>query len=192
MFTIFRFPMKKSGTRSRESTGRARKKDSKPTTALISLIRAKNHQIEENHDHVLSDLLQRTAEPTITRSSVLESLIPTDPVIDNPERQNSVSCELGPPTTGKCDTLSAATASNIQVNVNVNVQPLSIAAAAVSVAPSVVKYSYFADSPGATCSSEDMTVELARIDREVLLAKKVRLVCCYLPDIEIRMIACKC
>jgi hypothetical protein len=190
MFTIFRFPMKKSGTRSRESTGRARKKDSKPTTALISLIRAKNHQIEESHEHRLADLLQRTAEPTITRSSLLESLTPTDPVIDNPERQNSVSGELGPPTTGKCDTLSAAIASNIQVNVNI--QPLSLAAAAVSVAPSVVKYSYFADSPGATCSSEDMTKELARIDREVLIAKKVRLVCCYLPDNEIRMIACKC
>jgi hypothetical protein len=172
MSMIFRFPMKKSGTRSRESTGRARKKDSKPTTALISLIRAKNLQSEENHEHVVADLMQRTAEPTITLSSVLESLLTTEAVLAKAERQTSVSCELGPPTTEKRDTLSAATASNIQMSVNI--PPLSIAAAAVAVAPSSVKYSYFADSPGATCSSENMTEELARIDREVLLEKKVR------------------
>lgn len=161
--------MKKSGTRSRESTGRARKKDSKPTTALISLIRAKNHQTEGSHEKLLADLLQRTVVPTI---AVLESLIPTDAVVDTPEKHVYVSCGQDLPTTETCNTSFTATASNVQSS-EIIPTLATAAAASVAVVTSGVTYSYFADSPGGD-SLGDMTEELARIDREVLLAKKVR------------------
>lgn len=179
--------MKKSGTRSRESTGRARKKDSKPTTALISLIRAKNHQTEGSHEKLLADLLQRTVVPTI---AVLESLIPTDAVVDTPEKHVKVSCGLDLPTTEACNTSFTATASNIQSS-EIIPTLATAAAASVAVVTSGVTYSYFADSPGGD-SLGDMTEELARIDREVLLAKKVRKDYRSLLDIEFRMIALKC
>lgn len=191
MLTTFRFSLKKSGTRSRESTGRARKKDSKPTIALISLIRSKNQLKEENSERILADLLQRKAEPSVVRSSVSESSIPTDPEVHNPESQNYISCEVGPPTTGTCNALSAATASNSLMSANIP-PATAMATAAVPSAASGIKSSYFANSPGATSSLEDITEELARIDREIILAKKVRDVCSPLPDIEIRMTAFKC
>ena len=184
--------MKKSGTRSRESTGRARKKDSKPTTALISLIRAKNHQTEGSHEKLLADLLQRTVVPTIAAPTitVLESLITTNAVVDTPEKHFNVSRGLDLPTTETCNTSFTVTASNIQSS---EIIPTLATAAAASVAlvTSGVTYSYFADSPGGD-SLGDMTEELARIDREVLLAKKVREDYRSLLHIEIRMIAFIC